>query len=29
VNSGSHCGSYAAGHIVDTAWQMFTQESLP
>jgi polyhydroxybutyrate depolymerase len=29
ANSGSHCGSYASAHIVDTAWQMFTQESLP
>jgi polyhydroxybutyrate depolymerase len=29
ANSSSHCGSYASAHIVDTAWQMFTQESLP
>jgi polyhydroxybutyrate depolymerase len=28
-NSSGHCGSYASSHIVDTAWQMFSQESLP
>lgn len=28
-NSSTHCGSYASSHIVDTAWQMFSQESLP
>jgi polyhydroxybutyrate depolymerase len=28
ANSSSHCGSYAAASIVDTAWQMFQQEKL-
>jgi polyhydroxybutyrate depolymerase len=29
ANSGNHCGSYASANIVETAWKMFSQESLP
>jgi polyhydroxybutyrate depolymerase len=29
AKSSSHCGSYASSKIVDTAWQMFQNESLP
>ena len=29
ANSSAHCGSYATAKIVDTAWQMFQNESLP